>query len=510
MQTERQLLEWLVHSSMDGIAAFDCNGFLTVWNPGMERIFGVSAKDALGKPAFLACPFMKELGEDVHFAAALKGKKVLSGDKCFTMPGAGKPTYFESYYGPMYNPSDGEIIGGLAIIRDVTGRRLAEEGKRAGKTRYGELFESASDSGKPYRIQDIARHIAERTKTEETLHHANKKVESWVQQLEQRTRERMLQREVEGILRACRTTKEAYKAIARTSQELFPARGGALFVLDPMRNMVEDVAWWGDIPRLESAFSSEECRALSRRRVHCVENERGRLLCKHLHASLRRRYLCVPMVAQGDAMGVLHLAWEEDSQMPEAVQRLAVARAACFAAALCNLKLRETLRSQPIRDPLTGLFNRGFMEESLGLELRQAVRTQHSICVILISLDDFQRISKKYGLEAGASILHRAGMLVRGNVRNGDIGCRFSGCTYAVILRKTGREVGKMRAQTLCDLAQKIDATYRGGPIGPIAVSAGLSVFPGHGQTVESLLSSAEAALARARGMGGNCVVVAG
>ena len=145
LKAEKQLLERLINSSLDGIVAFDCDGFLTVWNPAMEKIFGVSKKDALGKPVFQACPFLVDLGEDVNIAAALSGKKVISRDKSYTIPGSRTPAYFEGYYGPMYSSLDGEVIGGLAIIRDVTERRVALEEKQTSEERYRELFENAYD-----------------------------------------------------------------------------------------------------------------------------------------------------------------------------------------------------------------------------------------------------------------------------------------------------------------------------------------------------------------------------
>jgi diguanylate cyclase (GGDEF)-like protein/PAS domain S-box-containing protein len=594
VQTEKQRLEWLINSSVDGIVALDRDGFFAVWNPGMERIFGVSAKETLGRPAFLACPFLKDLGEDAHFAAALKGTKVISRVKCYTMPGAGKPTYFEGYYGPMYNPGDGDVIGALAIIRDVTERKLAEEEKRASESRYSELFENAYDivytldldgkitsvnkaaerilgysraealqmqfsqivapecqerslrmidrqiadktpltqeletiakdggrtilevsnrlifhNGKPFGIQGIARNITERKNAEEALQQANRKLESWVQQLEQRTREMALLSEMGDILRACLTTEEVYEVIVRASQQIFPGQGGALFVMGPLRNTVEVVAQWGDSQRGESTFTPDECWALRRGRVHCVEDTSTGLLCKHLPSKPPKGYLCIPMMAQSEAVGVLHLAQGEDSQMPEAKQKLTMAMAEHVAMALSNLRLHETLRNQSIRDPLTGLFNRSFMEESLELELRRALRTQHSICVIMLSLDNFQGINENYGLDTGDSILRRIGMLIQANVRKGDIACRFSGYTYAILLPQGSYETGQTRAQTMCNLARALEVKYRGEEVGSISASAGLAIFPDHGQTVESLLRSADAALARAREVGGNCVVAA-
>jgi diguanylate cyclase (GGDEF)-like protein/PAS domain S-box-containing protein len=593
LQTEKQLLERLISSSVDGIVAFDRDGFLTVWNPGMERIFGVSKKDALGRPAFQACPALADLGEEVNFSAALSGKKVISRDKSYTIPGSTTPAYFELYYGPMYDPKDGQVIGGLAIIRDVTERRLAIEDKRLSEDRYRELFENAYDmvythdlegnitsinkaaerilgysrteamrmrfyqfaapefqqiarrmigrqiadqapitqeieiiskdrervtlevcnrlvfrEGKPAGIQGIARDITERKRTEEALQNANRNLEAWVRELEHRTREMTLLSEMGDILRACLTTEEIYEVVVRISKEIFPVEGGALYVIGPLRNIVEAVSQWGDAERAKLTFTPDECWALRRGRIHWVEDTRIGLLCNHLQSPPPRGYLCVPMMAQSEAVGILHLTQPADTQMPEAKQRLAMAMAEHVAMALSNLRLNETLHNQSIRDQLTGLFNRSFMEESLELELRRAARAQNSLSVIMIAIDDFQTINENYGLDTGDSLLRRAGILLRSNVRKGDVACRFSAHTYVLVLPDSACEVSRQRAETICDLVRTIEIHFQAERVSHASASVGLAVYPNHGQTVERLLRSAEAALNRARKSGGNCVAV--
>ena len=594
LQTEKQLLERLISSSVDGILAFDRELFFTVWNPAMERILGVGTRETLGRHAFTACPFLEDLGENQHFEAALRGEKVISKDKQYTIPGTSRQVHFEAYYGPMYGSEEGEIIGGLAIFRDTTERILLEKSKRTSEERYRDLVENAYDmvythdlsgritsinkaaerilgysrseayqmrfhqfvapefretaqkmlnrqlsdqipitqelqivakdgtratlevsnrlifrEGKAIGIQGIARDITERKKWEEALQEANRKLEDWVDELEQRTHEMTLLSEMGDILRACVNTKEVYEVIVKVAQEIFPVQGGALYVIGPLRNIVESVAEWGDTTGLQLTFTPDECWALRRGRIHWVENTQTGLLCKHLQKPAPSGYMCVPMMAQSEAVGILHLTQPKNVQMAEAKQKLAIAMAEHVAMALSNLRLHETLRNQSIRDQLTGLFNRSFMEEALELEIRRAVRSQHPLTLIMMAIDDFHGIVEQHGIEAGDSLLHDTGALLQANIRKGDIACRYSGQAFVLIMPQGSYEVIKQRGEYLRELIYSSEWKVLNGQGLRATVSIGLAVFPGHGQTVEALLRSAEAALNRARSGGGNMVVVA-
>ncbi len=100
-------------------------------------------------------------------------------------------------------------------------------------------------------------------------------------------------------------------------------------------------------------------------------------------------------------------------------------------------------------------------------------------------------------------------MLLQANVRKGDIACRYSGHTYIVILPQSSYEVSRGRAESLRETIRSLEVKYRTEQVGHVTASVGLAVYPGHGQTVEALLRSAEAALNRAKNGGGDCVVVA-
>jgi diguanylate cyclase (GGDEF)-like protein len=315
--------------------------------------------------------------------------------------------------------------------------------------------------------------------------------------------------EMGDMLRACLNTDEAYNVIVRVAQQVFPVQVGALYVITPSRNLVEAAAIWGNPSLVERIFSPEECWGLRRGRVHWVEDANTGLLCKHLHQPPPHSYLCVPMMAQSEALGVLHLTQPEGAPITEAKQRLAITMAEHIAMALSNLKLHETLRSQSIRDPLTGLFNRRFMEESLELELRRATRNQRPLGVIMLDLDHFKHFNDTFGHEAGDTLLRELGTFLQGNIRAEDIACRYGGEEFTLILPEGNAEVTLQRANFLREAIKRLDVKHRNQPLGRITASMGVAIFPEHGRTRDALLTASDEALYRSKAEGRDRVTVA-
>jgi diguanylate cyclase (GGDEF)-like protein len=161
--------------------------------------------------------------------------------------------------------------------------------------------------------------------------------------------------------------------------------------------------------------------------------------------------------------------------------------------------LRSDLRQLSIHDPLTGLFNRRYMEESLETEIHRAERKKQPIGVIMLDIDHFKAFNDGFGHAAGDQMLRAIGSLVHSRLRAGDIACRFGGEELVLILPEANLEAAIHRAEDLRSSAKKLEVKHEETPLGQVTVSLGVAVFPSNGLTRDDLLSAADAALYRAK-----------
>jgi diguanylate cyclase (GGDEF)-like protein/PAS domain S-box-containing protein len=363
-------------------------------------------------------------------------------------------------------------------------------------------------------LQDVNR----QKQTEWEARQANQQLSQWVGELERRNREISLINEMGDMLQGCPTADEAYAVIAHWNEQLFAGSAGAVCVINSSRNSVERVAVWGNPAMGEPMFAPDECWALRSGRVHVVVDPRSRLVCRHLTDPLAGGSLCVPMMAQGEALGILHLQTglgglslvaASEAAPADSLRQLAVTVAEHLALALANLRLRETLRTQSIRDPLTGLFNRRYMEESLERELRRADRRGHPVSVIMLDLDHFNRFNNTFGHQSGDALLQAFGEMVRAQVRSEDIACRYGGEEFTLIMPEASMEVALRRAERLRQEVKELRIQQRGQSLGVVTVSLGVAVYPEFGATAEALIRAADLALYRAKAGGRDRVEVA-
>lgn len=233
------------------------------------------------------------------------------------------------------------------------------------------------------------------------------------------------------------------------------------------------------------------------------------MVCGHLHQPFPSEYLCLPMIAQGETLGVLHLSQSTTGRLTKAKQRLAITVAEHISMSLANLKLREILRSQSIRDVLTGLFNRLYMEESVDQEIYRARRHQTPIGIIMLDLDHFKEFNDTLGHNGGDAILRELGHLLRGRFREEDIACRYGGDEFVIVLPNTSLANSHKLAEQLRAQIKSLSVQYRHQNVGPFTASIGIAIFPDHGMTKEDVIGAADAALYYAKREGGDRVITA-
>lgn len=364
--------------------------------------------------------------------------------------------------------------------------------------------------GKPVSTQCIFHNITERKQAEVAQQQANEQLSSWVNELKERNREITLLSEMTDVLQACLTIEEAYTAVSSLVQPLFPNASGGLFLINASKTLVESTASWGSTPLAsEKIFTPNDCWALRRGRSHLVEDADNGLLCKHLHHALPAQSLCVPMMAQGEALGVLYLNCFELGQFTAAKQQLATTVAEHIALALANLKLRQTLHNQSTRDPLTGLFNRRYMEDSLGREIQRCDRKHQPLSVMMIDIDHFKRFNDSFGHEAGDTVLRELGQFLQRYVRGSDIACRYGGEEFTLILPEASIDITQKRAEQLCNDIKHLNLENRYYALGSLTLSIGIASFPTHGLSLEAVVRAADAALYIAKKEGRDTVRLA-
>jgi diguanylate cyclase (GGDEF)-like protein len=336
---------------------------------------------------------------------------------------------------------------------------------------------------------------------------------SWVAQLENRNREIAIFNSMSEWLLACRNESEAYAVLKQAARKLFPEQAGEVLMLKNEGQTLELVDSWGMVPPLlQKEYGFDDCLALRRGSLYYTDHPGQGLDCHHLPEGLRSAYLCAPITASGEVMGVLHIEFIT----PDALQthksssdlkRFAGSLAEQVALTITNLRLREQLQQQSIRDPLTGLYNRRYLEESLPREEQRARRTGSSVGVIMLDVDHFKQVNDQHGHITGDEILKHLGQLLQHNTRGEDIACRYGGEEFILILPNTSLKDTLRKAETIRQLVEtEIMLKHVEGAV-RITLSAGVAAYPESGADLELVLQAADNALYQAKKQGRNRVI---
>jgi diguanylate cyclase (GGDEF)-like protein len=355
----------------------------------------------------------------------------------------------------------------------------------------------------------ISRDITASKRAEQELESANSKLTGWNDRLELRNREGVLLAEMGELLETCVDEEEADRILSRFATDLWPALSGALSMIDSSRSSVEIAAGWGDSTALASVFLPEDCWALRRGRPHGSALSYGQIRCAHIARGFTGAFVCIPVMAHGEVLGVMHLLRPDGQELDESELRLAKTNAERMGLAIANLRLRAALKAQSIRDPLTGLFNRRYMEETFERELYRADRDGSTIGTIMLDLDHFKQFNDAFGHDGGDAILKEFSQLLLARTRKEDVVCRYGGEEFLIVLPGASLDDTHYRAESLLAAIRNIAVVSRGRELGHVSASMGVALYPNHGSTMGLLIRAADEALYQAKAHGRDRVMLA-
>ena len=467
IKTTCAFLENTITSSVDPIAIVDEHGRFTRWNQAAAEAYGYSAEGLTGLTAFDLYPDKPALDK---MLGQLRRDGFVRGYEIDMQKKDGTIAPFSLSIGLLAD-EDGKSMGSVCVARDQSATRKS---------------------------------MAE-------LSLMNARLKGLVEEADKRNRELTLVNSMAEKLQSCLSLDEAYPLIAQYAQAIFPLTSGALFVQCPTSNMVEAVSTWGAAPVGELAFPPSDCWALRRGHINMGGNPCRELLCRHLPGAYPEPYLCLPLLAQGETVGLLHIQGLNDftPELAEPLQTLAVTVGDHISLALANIRLRETLHHQVVHDVLTGLFNRRYLEETLEREIYRGRRKGASLGLIMLDLDNFKHFNDTYGHEAGDNLLRNLGKFLEERVRREDVACRYGGEEFVLILAEASQEIVCQRAEEIRREFPKVPVLYRGQVLESVTVSVGVAMFPEHGATGRDVLRAADDAMYRAKSQGRNRVLVA-
>lgn len=369
---------------------------------------------------------------------------------------------------------------------------------------YRWMHWKAAPSSEEGLVYAVARDITAAKEADQSLRHANSELQRRLDELQEIRRETDILSEMGEVMQACLSAEEAVSAVRAYGSAFFARRLAAVYFTAPSGDHARRIAAWGG-DALPEAFEVHQCWGMRRGRTHDLIPPITGPRCSHVRGM--EATVCAPMVAQGEPLGIVFAA-EERGGDPLAMRRSAVAFADHLALGMANLRLRDSLRSNAIRDPATGLFNRRYMEESARREFGRADRRQKPVGVMMVDIDHFKAFNDRHGHHAGDRRLGDVARFLELSTRVEDIVCRYGGEEFVVIMPEAPFEACLHRAERLREGVKTAVGGARSEA--PVTVSIGVASYPAHGGDIVEVLQSADAALYRAKRGGRDRVAPAG
>jgi diguanylate cyclase (GGDEF)-like protein/PAS domain S-box-containing protein len=466
--TQQRLLDAQVHVQADllnqvadAVIATDIEFRISSWNAAAERIYGWSAAEAIGQ-GFI------DLVETHYTADSTKdAARTLFSTGCWR--GEVEQRRRDGSFVP--------IQSAVTLLRDREGNPIGTVG--------------------------VNRDISERKHTERLIHAANARLEQAIVEARRHTAEVIQINQLHDLLQVCQSRDETAEVISLCLAALFPEHSGYLAVRQPNTRSLKLLSQWGAEPPSHTTLSVEECWALRRGRLHSVSPRYEGPRCRHSAGPPSAYHSCLPLSVQGETYGVLSV-----SGLVEPRGELLISVGDAIKLALANIDLREALREQATHDPLTGLFNRRYLEATLPRELQRARRDGSRLCVVMIDLDHFKRFNDRYGHDAGDALLREVAWAFHDGTRKSDIACRYGGEEFMIVMPGSSPGETLVRMEQIRASIQRLQIDFLGRRLGPVSISGGIAAYNGEESWVE-LIRAADEALYAAKSAGRDRIIVA-
>ncbi|MGX5086919.1 diguanylate cyclase [Enterobacter sp. UPMP2052] len=302
----------------------------------------------------------------------------------------------------------------------------------------------------------------------------------------------------------CESFADVINVAELFAPNIAPGVSGRLYIVDRASWEMRCAAEWLSPEGEKKPFHPDACWAIRRGQSHPPVNGEPDITCSHLPASQMHQSLCVPLIAQGEAIGLLSFQNITPDTAPSRAYLELMAEA--LGLALANQRLRDALLEKALFDPLTGLRNRHHLEDTLRTQMTQAMRNKEPISCLMIDIDHFKSINDRFGHEAGDQVIKSVATIIQRAVHDTGLAFRYGGEEFLALLTGADEEAAHACATKIYDGVQALSPHYGLTEIGPVDVSIGIASYPQHAQS-DNLLRAADVALYRAKELGRSRIV---
>jgi diguanylate cyclase (GGDEF)-like protein/PAS domain S-box-containing protein len=455
----------VVETTSEGVWVVDADGVTTLANDAMASMLGVRREELIGRRVF---DFVDDGARaEVKHRLDRRRQGITERYEFRFRRVDGAELWAELAASPILD-REGRYLGALAMVSDVGARHRQEAALRA----------------------------------------SNAELERTVARLERHRQSLELIAAMNVRLQATSAEQDARAIIADTGAKMFAPHSGSVNLVDAAGTLAP-VATWGAANWRRPDVALTDCHAArapaGRWSLRCT----GR--CAAVVADETRDVICLPLRVDETVVGVVNLVGNSPAAPElEDLERRVRLYGEIVQLGLANLRLREALREQAIRDPLTGLANRRLLDETLQRDTARSMRSGDRFVVAMIDIDNFKSCNDTHGHAAGDAVLCALAKILEREVRGGDLAARYGGEEFVCLMHDMTLDEAHLRFEVLRERIAGLRPTHLGVDLGPISVSIGLAEAPTHGITPEAILCSADEAMYRAKGAGRNCVRVAG